>query len=178
MNNKTFNIAVSSLFTAIICILSQFSFLTTLGVPLTMQTFAIALCGYVLKHRFGTASVAAYLALGACGVPVFSGFRGGVQVLLGPTGGFLFGFILLCAFCGFSSLFANKALKIIFSFSGLFLCHLIGIIQYCLVSGVYFRQALITVSLPFFIKDIILVAIAFLVSQFIRMLFERLHIKL
>ena len=44
--------------------------------------------------RRGTLSILVYLALGFCGVPVFAGFKGGITVLLGPTGGFLAGFVL------------------------------------------------------------------------------------
>ena len=62
-------------------------------VPFTLQTFAIfAVCG-LLGGKRGTVSVLVYLLLGAVGVPVFSGMRGGIGVLAGPTGGFLWGYL-------------------------------------------------------------------------------------
>ena len=64
-------------------------------VPFTLQTFAIfAVCG-LLGGKRGTVSVLVYLLLGAVGAPVFAGFRGGFASLIGTTGGYLAGFILL-----------------------------------------------------------------------------------
>ena len=62
-------------------------------VPLTMQTLAVLLIGGLLGSRLGVASVAGYLALGLAGAPVFHGGTGGPAVLLGPTGGYLIGFL-------------------------------------------------------------------------------------
>ncbi len=62
-------------------------------VPFTLQMFAITFAIVVLTPGQAMASVLGYLALGAIGVPVFSGMRGGIGVLAGPTGGFLWGYI-------------------------------------------------------------------------------------
>ncbi len=62
-------------------------------VPLTMQTLAVLLVGGILGPRLGVAAVSAYLALGLAGAPVFHGGLGGPAVLLGPTGGYLLGFL-------------------------------------------------------------------------------------
>ncbi|MBQ9346440.1 MAG: biotin transporter BioY, partial [Oscillibacter sp.] len=64
-------------------------------VPFTMQTFAVFTAVLCLGGRRGLYAVAAYLLLGAAGVPVFSGFRGGLDVLLGNTGGYILGFVFL-----------------------------------------------------------------------------------
>lgn len=61
-------------------------------VTFSMQSFAVLLALYTLGGKRGCIAVAVYLALGAMGLPVFTGFRGGIGVLLGPTGGFLWGF--------------------------------------------------------------------------------------
>ena len=66
------------------------------AVPFTMQTFAVFCALLLLGGRRGTFAVALYILLGAFGLPVFSGFRGGIGALLGPTGGYIVGF-LLCA---------------------------------------------------------------------------------
>ena len=63
-------------------------------VRFTLQTFAIALGLLALGGKWGMVSVGLYLLLGIVGLPVFSGFRGGVAALLDPTGGFLWGFFL------------------------------------------------------------------------------------
>ncbi len=64
------------------------------GVPLSMQTFGVCFTMLALGGKAGTAAIFAYLFLGAIGLPVFSGFQGGISALLGPTGGYLMGFLL------------------------------------------------------------------------------------
>ena len=63
-------------------------------VPFTLQMFALTFAIVVLAPRECIAAVTGYLLLGAVGVPVFSGMRGGIGVLAGPTGGFLWGYLL------------------------------------------------------------------------------------
>ncbi|MCI9261757.1 biotin transporter BioY [uncultured Adlercreutzia sp.] len=63
-------------------------------VPITLQMFAITFAIVVLPPKAATAAIVGYLMLGAVGVPVFSGMRGGFGVLAGPTGGFLWGYLL------------------------------------------------------------------------------------
>lgn len=62
-------------------------------VPFTLQMFALTFAIVVLSPKECVASAAGYLALGAVGLPVFSGMRGGIGVLAGPTGGFLWGYL-------------------------------------------------------------------------------------
>lgn len=63
----------------------------------SLQTFGVFLALRILGGRLGTAAVAVYLGLGALGLPVFTGFQGGIGVLLGPTGGYLWGFAAAAA---------------------------------------------------------------------------------
>lgn len=63
-------------------------------VLLTLQMFAVSFAILVLPPRQCLAAIAGYLALGAVGLPMFSGMRGGVGMLLGPTGGYLWGYLL------------------------------------------------------------------------------------
>ncbi len=65
-------------------------------VAITLQTFGVFFTLVVLGGKKGTVSCALYLLLGAVGLPVFSGLQGGIGVLLGPTGGYLWGFLLSC----------------------------------------------------------------------------------
>src|SRR5699024_80196 len=84
---------ITSLFAAIISVLAQVSIPMPLGVPITGQTLAIGLAATILGSRYGTLSALLYMIIGAVGVPVFAQFTGGPGVLLGPTGGFIVGFI-------------------------------------------------------------------------------------
>ena len=63
-------------------------------VPFTLQTMAILAVMLTCGGRRGTISILVYLVMGACGIPVFAGFKGGVTSLIGPTGGFLVGFLI------------------------------------------------------------------------------------
>jgi biotin transport system substrate-specific component len=69
-------------------------------VPVTLQTLAVMLTGMVLGWRLGFLAVALYLVLGLVGLPVFSGGRGGLGVLAGPTVGYLLAFPFAAAVCG------------------------------------------------------------------------------
>ena len=69
-------------------------------VPVTGQTFAVLLAGVFLGRRWGGISLATYAGLGAAGVPWFAGLNGGLSYLVGPTGGYVLGFILAALFLG------------------------------------------------------------------------------
>ena len=83
-----------SLFAAITCILSIVSIpLPFTPVPITLQLLAVTMSSAVLGKRLGFYSQAVYTLLGAIGLPVFAGGKAGFSVLLGPTGGYIFGFM-------------------------------------------------------------------------------------
>lgn len=88
----TKDMAYIALFAVIIAICSWLSVPAT--IPFTLQTFGIFLTVGVLGGKRGTLSVLIYLLLGIIGIPVFSGFTGGVGRLLGTTGGYIIGFLL------------------------------------------------------------------------------------
>jgi len=84
----------AALFASIIGILAQISIpLPFSPVPITGQTLAIGLAATILGRKYGTISVLIYLAIGAIGVPVYAEFSAGFSALIGPTGGYLIGFI-------------------------------------------------------------------------------------
>ena len=96
----TKQIVLTGMMTAVLAVLSIVTIPLPTGVPVTLQTFAMAFCGYVLGWKLGGASSALYLILGAIGVPVYAGMSGGFGALLGPAGGFIFGFIPMAMLCG------------------------------------------------------------------------------
>lgn len=157
-----------AMFTAILAILSQVSIPMPSGVPITLQTFAVALIGVVLAWKFGAVSVIVYILLGAIGVPVFAGFSGGAQVLVNYTGGFIWGFIFMAALCGVGSVMKNKVLGFAVGMAGLVICHLLGVLQFMIVMGMGFGEAFALVSAPYLIKDVISVVLAFVVGGQIR----------
>ena len=98
--SRIFKYIYAGLFAAVLAVLSQLAIPMPGAVPLTLQTFGVALCAYVLGWKLGTLSYLIYFLLGLAGVPVFSNFTGGISKLFGPTGGFLLGFFLLSFGCG------------------------------------------------------------------------------
>ncbi|MDL2267754.1 biotin transporter BioY [Desulfovibrio sp. OttesenSCG-928-G15] len=86
------------------CIAAGALFHVSIGpVPVTFQVLFVALAGLVLGPRYGVYAVALYIFAGAVGLPVFSGGRAGLGHLVGPTGGYLAGYLLLVFFSGLGS---------------------------------------------------------------------------
>lgn len=164
----TRDIVCVGMFAAVLAILSQITIPMPSSVPITLQTFAVALTGFVLAWKLGTASTLVYILIGAIGVPVFSGFSGGVQRLVGYTGGFIWGFIIMVFLCGVAVLKTNKAFVFLLSMAGLAICHLLGVIQFMIVTGRGFAEAFLLASAPYIIKDVISVILAYAVGMQIR----------
>lgn len=94
------DICYAGLFAAVIAVMAQISIPMPLGVPMTMQTFAITLAAVVLGSKLSAIASLVYLALGAVGVPVLANFSGGFDKFVGPTGGFLISFPLMAYIIG------------------------------------------------------------------------------
>ncbi len=146
---------------AVLAVLSQISIPLPSGVPVTLQTFAVALCGCVLGPAMGTAAVAVYLALGAVGVPVLAGFSGGFGSFVGVTGGFLWGFLLMALLCGLGAQAKNKVMAALLGMAGLAVCHICGIVQFAAVMGTLFALAFFMASARYLVKDVISVVLAY-----------------
>ncbi|MCQ2414292.1 MAG: biotin transporter BioY, partial [Clostridia bacterium] len=91
-NKKVLLLCETALMTALMCVCAWIT-VPLPAVPVTLQTFAVFFALLFLGGKWGTVSVALYLSLGALGLPVFSGMRGGFGILFGSTGGYLFGFL-------------------------------------------------------------------------------------
>jgi biotin transport system substrate-specific component len=162
------------MFAAIISVLSILQIPTPWGVPFTLQTFAIALCGFVLGKKYGTIATAVYVILGAVGVPVFAGMSAGFGVLFGPTGGYIYGFILMALFCGLAYDFYEKKtstgylLAVLFSLIGLACCHVLGVTQFKFFSGLTWVAAALKATVPYLVKDILSVIVAFALAVAVR----------
>ncbi len=126
-------------------------------VALTMQTFGVFLTLQLLGGKRGTATIGAYLLLGAVGLPVFSGFQGGFGMLLGTTGGYLVGFLVtgliywaVVALCGQRGAVAGMIL-------GLLGCYAFGSGWYLLIYADTNAQmaAIMKFVLPFLIPDLL-----------------------
>ncbi len=158
---------ISSLFLAIA---AQISIPLPGGVPMTLQTFSIALIGFTLTKNNGLKAILTYLFLGIIGLPVFASGNFGVATLFGLTGGFLIGFIPFVVFCGKAKNAKKVVSKIIISAVALASLHILGILQYSILSGRSIISAFALVSMPFLIKDSLSILLALLVSEKINLL--------
>lgn len=96
------NIVIVVLGTALITLAAKIN-VPTWPVPVTLQSFAIAALAAAFGARIGVATVALYLLEGAAGLPVFAGATAGIPYLLGPTGGFLLGFLPMAFIIGWAA---------------------------------------------------------------------------
>jgi biotin transport system substrate-specific component len=141
-------------------------------VPFTLQTFAVFLVTGLLGLKCGTLSVVVYLLLGAVGLPVFAGFKGGIASLLGVTGGYLIGFIFTALAVGLITKYLGRKLPVLVlsMVVGLILCYAFGsvwfLVVYTRASG---AMAMATVLakcvIPFLIPDALKIALAALLVR-------------
>ena len=132
-----------------------------IGVPLghtvfTMQTFGVLLALGLLGGKRGTVSILCYLLLGAAGLPVFSGFRGGIGAILGPTGGYLWGFL------GTGLVFwsLEKWSRLLAMAAGILVCYACGTLWYMTYTGGALAAVLAQTVLPYLIPDALKLVLA------------------
>jgi len=168
---KTYTMALTGVMAAVTCILGPLSIpLPFSPVPVSLTNFAIYIAIYVLGTRTGTLSYLIYLLIGFAGVPVFSSFTAGPAKLLGPTGGYLTGFIFMAVICGlFTDHWRQKMLP---SFAGMVLgtavCYLFGTLWLAFQAGMTFENALLAGVIPFIPGDLGKIVIAMLIGPRIR----------
>jgi len=159
---KTKNLILCGLFAAITALLAQISIpLPFTPVPITGQMFGVFLTGAILGGRRGGISMLAYIFLGAIGLPVFHNAQGGLHIVLGPTGGYLWGFVLGSYLLGKCVEKWGTFLSIVL---GMFLClattYFLGIAQLMIIAGFDLRQGVLMGALPFLPLDLIKLFIA------------------
>lgn len=137
-----------------------------IGIPLgdtvfTLQTFAVFLTLGLLGGKWGTVSILCYLLLGAVGVPVFSGFRGGIGAILGPTGGYLWGF-LSTGLCYWA---VEKIGKLPACVLGLLACYACGTMWYMVYTGGGAELVILRTVIPYLIPDMVKLGLALRLTE-------------
>lgn len=140
------------------------------AVPFTLQTFGVFCVLSLLGGKRGSIAVFLYLLLGAVGVPVFSGFSGGIGHLTGPTGGYLFGFLLSAFLYTVITHFfgTKKYIKLLAMLVGLAACYICGTFWFSLLSEsglAGFFSAFSACVLPFIIPDLVKISAALILSE-------------
>lgn len=138
-------------------------------IPVNLGNLAILLTGTLCSvgYRFGgMISVSMYILLGAFGLPVFVGFKGGIGVLSGSTGGYIVGYLLMALFCGLGYHRINKKiLKITVLTASMTLCLVCGTIWFMLSTGNDLMQSLTLCVIPFIPGDIIKLIVAYILIE-------------
>jgi len=154
IRNRTANLAIGCAVFVVLMVLGAYVriplFFTP--VPITLQTFFVLLSGALLGRKWGAISQAAYLSIGAFGLPVFQGYGSGASHIFGPTGGYLFGFIAASYVAGLLIGPDNRKaqLKIAASMAAsLAVIYTFGVIWLKLFLGVSFSAALVMGLYPF-----------------------------
>ena len=139
-------------------------------VPISLGMLGVYLAVSILGMKAGTLSVAVYIILGFIGIPVFTNFTGGVSKLLGPTGGYIIGYIFMALICGFfmdrwESRFWVCFLGMVL---GTAVCYLFGTVWLAFQMSLTFPQALASGVLPYIPFDLAKLLLALILGRQVR----------
>ncbi len=175
MNTRTTvttkTMVLTGVMAAVMCIMGPLSIAIPISpVPLSLTNFAIYITIYVLSTRLGTCSFLIYLLLGLVGLPVFSAFTGGPAKLLGPTGGYIIGFIPMALICGFfiDRFFSRRLFHFLGMVLGTAVCYLFGTLWLSFQAGLGFYAALWAGVIPFIPGDLIKIVISMIAGPALR----------
>lgn len=176
---NTHKMVLAAIFAAIMAVCAWIS-IPVLEIAFTMQTFAIFLALGVLGGKWGTVSILIYMLLGAVGMPVFSGFRGGPGVLFGVTGGYIMGFLGSGLVYWLITALAKEKpwSKLLGMVAGLLTCYAFGSAWFMVLyiqkgNAITLSAVLMTCVVPYLIPDGCKIALAWGLSQRLRKITRR-----
>ncbi len=139
-------------------------------VPIVLQNMFVMLTGLLLGGRWGLISVGAYLLAGAVGLPVFAGGTGGVAKFIGPTGGYLLGYIASVYLIGAISRKggARVVTDVLAMVAGTLVLYGFGVSWLKVVTGMSYAAAISAGMLPFLIGDVLKIAAAIPIARALR----------
>jgi biotin transport system substrate-specific component len=169
--SSTYQIALMGIMAAVMCILGPLSIPIPFSpVPISFTNLAIYFTVFILGWKRGTISYLIYMLIGLVGLPVFSGFAGGPGKLMGPTGGYIIGFIFMALIAGFFIEKYNG--KVYMYVIGLILAtciaYLLGTAWLSYQVHLTFWQALMAGVIPYLIGDGVKIAIAVIIGPILR----------
>ena len=176
---RTIDVVTIALIAAILCILSPMSIpLGFTPIPLTLGLFAVTMAGIILGPWKGMLCVLVYILLGAVGLPVFSGYTGGLPKIAGPTGGYLLGYLFLGWITGFFlEKFTGKwHLCLIGAVIGVLVCDGFGTVWMGVQLSMGPVEALWAGMIPFLPFDLAKVVFAVLACYPVRNILVRQHL--
>lgn len=168
-NTMIYQLTTCAVMAALMCILGPMSI--QIGpIPVSFTNLVIYLAVYLLGMKWATISYVVYMLLGAVGLPVFSGYAGGLAKLAGPTGGYLIGFIFMALICGFvmEKSHANVPITVVGMYAGTLVAYLFGTIWFVLEMQCTVWYALTVCVFPFLLVDLAKILIATALGKAVR----------
>lgn len=167
--SKSYQMTIVGVMAAVICILGPLSIPIGL-VPISFTNLAIYIALYALGMKKGIISFLIYVLIGFVGIPVFSGFSGGPAKLLGPTGGYIIGFIFMAIASGiFIDRYFNKWIMcVVGMIIGTALCYIFGTAWLAYQANMSAEVALAAGVIPFIPGDLVKITLASIVGPQIR----------
>ena len=161
MRIKIDKLIICALLCAVISVSSQI--IIPIGVvPISLATLSVMICGGVLGTKYGITATILYILIGAIGVPVFSGLRGGISFLFGPTGGYIIGYLFIAGLSGVAFSKRRKAaLNVMILCLSNIICYIVGTFWYILITKTELFVAISVCVLPFIVGDVVKIAIAY-----------------
>lgn len=164
---------ITAIFAAFMCVTAPWTIPVGV-VPITLATFSVYLASATLGWKRGSIAVAIYLMLGFVGLPVFSGFSGGIQKLVGATGGYLVGYIPMAVATGlFADRFKKAWAYIVGMVAGTAVLYTFGTAWYCIMSGSELIPAIMACVVPFLAGDAVKIVCATVLAAKLRPIAER-----
>lgn len=180
MNRKmlsTRDLCYIGLSVAVIAVLAQIALPLPGGVPFSLQTFAVPLVAIVMGAKKGFIAAIVYILLGAVGVRVFAGFSGGLQTLVGPTGGYLLSFPFMALVVGLGADSGSKLKLAICLAAGSILNLSMGTLQLAFVNQLGLIQAFLAGMAPFIFIEVIKMNLAFQTGLRIRQTVNKIPVR-
>lgn len=168
-SQKTKKITETALMTALICILGPLSI--PIGpIPISLTNMAIYFALYAIGTRQGIIAYTVYFLLGMAGLPVFSGFTGGISKVAGPTGGYLVGFFLMALIGGFfiERYYNNVIVSVIGMYTGKLGSATLGVLWLSFSTGITIKAAILSGVVPFLLIDLIKIILVAIVGKDLR----------
>ena len=156
----------TALFAALLCILCPLA-IPAGPIPVTLASFAVLLTANILGRRKAAAAALLYILMGVIGLPVFSSGQAGLGVVLGPTGGYLWGYSPMAWIAGMGC-GRKLPVRLLWAATSFVLCYACGTAQYALAAGVDFKTAFAACVLPFLAFDAVKLVVACLLGGKIR----------
>ena len=146
-------------------------------VPIVLQNMFVFLAGILLGSRWGLASLTVYLLAGACGLPVFAGGSGGIGRIIGPTGGYLLGYIPVVFAIGLISekFGRHTRIDIIAMICGSALLYSCGVTWLKLLTGMSWMKSLALGMYPFLLGDALKIVAAAMIVKALRPVLQLPH---